>query len=156
MFSGIRVFQLHPRGHGLHVHVLTGQWYAVGVVRKMWSRVGGGRIDVTIIPISCRDYLSGDIVKQRERPAAFRGVRMWQTFGGFRGCLCKDVVITGKYTECFRLAFHSVANLGGTDYAFTREGLIRIANLCWKIYWLSCCCGLNQKMLLEIAMGEKK
>jgi len=42
--QGLRVFELHPSGHGLHVHLITNQFIDVNRGRELAIRAGWGRI----------------------------------------------------------------------------------------------------------------
>lgn len=57
-FAGIRVYELHPGGHGLHVHVICRSWYNVNVVRVLAEGCGFGRINVTYIDASRGVYIA--------------------------------------------------------------------------------------------------
>ena len=49
---GLRAFEIHPGGHGLHIHVVTPEWLNVNEVRYVLSRMKGcpfGRIDVQLV-----------------------------------------------------------------------------------------------------------
>ena len=99
-FTGLRVFELHPGGHGLHVHVLTGCYLFVNDVRSLWLSCGGGRIHVLPVPKNRAGYL-GKYLKKRGRPACFRAVRMWARFGEFLGCRVRDIRIESDWTRTY-------------------------------------------------------
>lgn len=99
-FQGLRVFQLHPGGHGLHIHVVTGEYLRINDARGLWMTVGGGRIHVKPIAASRANYLSRYLKKQG-RPECFRGVRMWDAFGGLEVCRIKDVRIESNWTRTY-------------------------------------------------------
>lgn len=92
--QGVRVFELHPNGHGLHVHVVTSRYWYVGTVRKLTGRHGWGRIHVAYKVKMGEDaarYLSKYMTKGA-RCLALRGVRLWARMGGFAGTLVKDLI----------------------------------------------------------------
>ena len=85
-FRGVRVFELHPGGHGLHVHVCTPDWIDVNAVRMICRRMGWGRIDVEVFSNegdSCGEYLAKYLSKQIKawRGYPLKGVRWWAVFG---------------------------------------------------------------------------
>ena len=48
--QGLRVFELHPGGHGLHVHLITNQFIDVNRARELATQAGWGRIHVIPMP----------------------------------------------------------------------------------------------------------
>jgi hypothetical protein len=101
--SGLRVFELHPRGHGLHIHVVNRAFWGVDSVRRLWQlpSVGGGRVHVKRIPVS-RAYYAGKYLRKAGRPGCFRGVRMWAGFGGFNYCRVRDVQVESNWRRIYR------------------------------------------------------
>lgn len=74
-FFGVRVFELHPFGHGLHVHVCTTRYFDVNKVRAIAERFGWGRLhvecwDTTSLESACK-YMSKYVGKQG-------GKQLWQ------------------------------------------------------------------------------
>lgn len=85
-FRGVRVFELHPQGHGLHVHVLTPDYIPVQVVRPIALKMGWGRIDVELWDENTDVaglYMAKYLTKQIKswRGVALKGVRWWGVFG---------------------------------------------------------------------------
>ena len=83
-FSGVRVFELHPGGHGLHVHAVTTDLIRVEKVRKICKRHGWGRVHVKKINgEKAKNYLAKYLTKQRQSWAGAKlsGVRWWGVFG---------------------------------------------------------------------------
>ena len=78
----LRVYELHPDGHGLHCHMLTAHRVDVALVRRIAGRVGLGRIHVRRVPgkDEAWRYLAKYLTKQ-DRPEALRGMRLWQAVG---------------------------------------------------------------------------
>tara|TARA_B100000809_G_scaffold217497_1_gene223705 strand:+ start:1827 stop:2411 length:585 start_codon:yes stop_codon:yes gene_type:complete len=89
-FAGVRVFELHPGGHGLHIHVVASRFYPVQAVRKIWSECYGGRLHVCKLDYSRRHYVAKYLQKQG-RCVALKGTRLWATFGGFKGVAVKMI-----------------------------------------------------------------
>lgn len=109
--KGLRVFELHPGGHGLHIHVATGCFMHVNQVRRLWFSVGGGRIHVKPIAPQRASDLSKYLRKQG-RPECFKGARMWAAFGGADHTRVKDITIESNWTRtyaalCASLGFFS-------------------------------------------------
>lgn len=89
-FFGVRVFEMHPSGHGMHVHLVTSRRFDVNLVRGITTRCGFGRINVKAIPSSAANYVAKYLGKQRACLAVQlpRGVRAWaivgrKFFGGY-------------------------------------------------------------------------
>lgn len=80
---GLRVYELHPGGHGLHIHLLTTLRYDVRLLRPTCEHHGFGRINVTVIPASASAYVAKYVAKQHldKRDDDLRGKRMWQPVG---------------------------------------------------------------------------
>jgi hypothetical protein len=99
---GLRVFELHPKGHGLHIHVLNCSFWGVDSVRHLWQlpSVGGGRLHVKRIPVS-RAFYAGKYLRKSGRPGCFRGVRMWAGFGGFDYCRVRDIQVESNWTRTY-------------------------------------------------------
>ena len=93
-FRGVRVFELHPGGHGLHIHVITDKRYNVNSIRHYSRMAGFGRIDVSYKHLSGADYVSKYLGKQH-RPKALKGLRLWQCLG-FSGSKVKDIVLDSR------------------------------------------------------------
>jgi len=75
----VRVFELHPGGHGLHIHAATPDWLSVRQMLRHARAVGFGRIHV--VKWKCDqdgpdagDYLSKYLTK--ERPPCLKGKRL--------------------------------------------------------------------------------
>lgn len=89
---GVRVYELHPGGHGLHVHLVTGRRFDVGAVRAVVDRLGWGRLDVKRVPWKRRHYVAKYVTKAA-RAGELAGRRLWATLG--RGpcerVRCQDV-----------------------------------------------------------------
>ncbi len=88
--KGLRVFELHPGGHGLHVHMIVCERISVELVRGYALGAGFGRIHVKAISSKYADYVVKYVGKQK-REGCLKGVRLWQTVG-FKGTRVKDVV----------------------------------------------------------------
>lgn len=81
--SGVRVFELHPGGHGWHIHfvVPSGNRLPVRRVREISTRLGFGRIHVKRIPAEAAVYIAKYLGKGFNRGELGKGVRLWSPFG---------------------------------------------------------------------------
>jgi len=132
-FSGVRVFELHPGGHGLHIHVVTPFYYPVVLVRVLTTRWGFGRIHVKPIKYNKRHYVTKYLQKQ-QRAVCLKGRRLWATVGGFKGCLVKNIRVEstlGKWARRIKGA-GIVADQGGQGSG-SRKGWLT----CALAYWAS-------------------
>ena len=98
-FKGVRVFELHPNGHGLHIHVFTPDYQNVNEVRSIAHRFGFGRLHVEkwnvhdsekAAQYMCK-YVCQDIKKWKDGNC--KGIRWWSTFGLGDKVRVKDVTI---------------------------------------------------------------
>jgi len=100
-FYGLRVFELHPGGHGVHVHVLTDKYFPVQVLRPIAQRFGFGRVNVIKdVPV---EYGAKYLTKA-DRPGCFRGRRLWAAFGGIDSCKVKNIKIKTDFLVWYRAA----------------------------------------------------
>jgi hypothetical protein len=137
-FKGLRVFELHPGGHGLHIHVLTHCFLRVNEVRALWQSCGGGRVHVLPIAADRAGY-AGKYLRKSGRPDCFKGVRMWAAFGGMEHTKVKDVDIESSWTRAYQFLKATVRTVCGKTFTKLRwfERLRAVENvLCgnpW--YW---------------------
>lgn len=105
-FQAVRVFELHPGGHGLHVHAVTPHFYPVDFVRCITNAHGWGRIHVKCIPACAASYVAKYLSKQFWRPyKELRGMRLWACVGrdaDWRGVSCKNVICDSPSISFFR------------------------------------------------------
>ena len=98
-FSGVRVFELHPNGHGLHIHVFTADWQDVNEVRSIAHRFGFGRLHVEKWNISdsmkAAQYMCKYVCKDVDNWRGWncKGMRWWATFGLGDKVRVKDVSV---------------------------------------------------------------
>jgi len=90
-FQGVRVYELHPGGHGLHIHVITSGRHDVRVVRHYAESAGFGRIHVKPVPSAGADYIAKYLTKAR-RSSELKGRRLWACLG-FKGSKVRDCEI---------------------------------------------------------------
>lgn len=105
-FSGVRVFELHPKGHGLHVHVVTNDFIRVEPVRAICKRLGWGRVHVKKIDgVKAKNYLAKYLTKQQKawQGAKLVGVCWWGVFGKIeKKCRVKDITCVSVQGEIFK------------------------------------------------------
>lgn len=77
-WSGVRVFELHPGGHGWHVHFVTGRYVWVRLARRVAQLAGFGRIHVKRVAASSAGYVAKYVSKSAERDP---GMRLWAVVG---------------------------------------------------------------------------
>lgn len=96
-FRGVRVFELHPNGHGLHVHVVTPDFYNVSEVRNISNRHGFGRIHVKQWDTEDAEQAASYMGKYLNKSVkswggiSLRGMRWWGVFGMDDQVRVKDV-----------------------------------------------------------------
>ncbi len=77
---GVRVFEPHPKGHGLHVHAVVSGWFPVVLVRRYAELNGWGRIHVCKIKKGAGVYIAKYLNKSK-RNEGWKGIRLWGAFG---------------------------------------------------------------------------
>lgn len=131
-FQAVRVFELHPGGHGLHVHAITPFYYPVTEMRVVTTRHLFGRINVTNIPGEKAEYICKYLSKQFWRPyKELRGMRLWACVGknaSWRGVSCKNVVYDSPSTSIFR-ALYGYLDLTDRSNIRTIKGLSTISDM---------------------------
>lgn len=115
-FHGLRVFELHPGGHGLHIHIVTSCYLQVNDVRALWRQCGGGRIHVQPIPPERAGYLAKYLSKAG-RADCFKGVRMWAAFGGQPHTKVKDISVESNWSETYQFLAATVRTVCGKPFA---------------------------------------
>jgi hypothetical protein len=94
-WSGVRVAELHPGGHGVHFHALLDRRLDVHIVRRVGRCYGIGRIHVEVAHgEESVKYLAKYLSKQREGPLceSGRNARRWASFGPIQGTRVSDLV----------------------------------------------------------------
>jgi len=100
---GIRVFEIHPGGHGLHIHCLFNRYIHKKAIEHRIRQCGLGRSNV----IMCEDkekladYL-GKYLSKQDRSPALKGVRLWQCVGQWGQTKCKDIEIQSEFAVAYR------------------------------------------------------
>jgi len=92
-FTAVRVFELHPGGHGLHIHCVARGWYPIRRLRSLSGAYGFGRIHVTKKPIVNPFYICKYLGK--EESAWCSGRRTWACVG----------FEASERTPCYKLVY---------------------------------------------------
>lgn len=135
-FCGLRVFELHPGGHGLHIHVLTHCFLLHRVVREIWKSCGGGFVWVVPIPANRAKY-AGKYLRKSGRPICFKGVRMWAAFGGMDHTRVKDVQVDSPWKRTYEFLAATVRTACGKAFRQLRwhERLRAVENVLTNLPW---------------------
>lgn len=104
---GIRVTEVHPAefSHGLHWHMICNMRLDVGVINRLAEPIGLGYcwVDKVRNPVALGNYLKKYLGKVG--PKLLRGMRKWDTFGGFTSNKVNDVVLDSIFTRNMKHAF---------------------------------------------------
>ena len=137
-FHGFRVFELHPGGHGLHIHVVTSCYWFVNEIRALWqhSSIGGGRVNAKPIPANRAKY-AGKYLSKAGRSPCFRGARMWQAFGGQEYTRVKDVKVESNWTRAYAYLKATVRTECGITFAKMRwwQRILAVENVLRGLPW---------------------
>jgi hypothetical protein len=123
---GLRCFELHPGGHGVHVHALFNRFIHVRTIRRIGAQHGFGRDHVirvrSLDQCEClADYMAKYCSKQ-DRPPCFRGRRLWAAIGKWGATRCKDIEVQSEFVEAFKArrrvinAEAAIAKMEGRKY----------------------------------------
>jgi len=97
-WGGVRVFELHPGGHGIHAHWVVRGYMPWELMQRAAIQAGLGRIvHVDPDPVSPRAayYLAKYLTKQTK----LSGVRQWANIGTWEGIGKRDVTIESPRIE---------------------------------------------------------
>jgi len=97
-WGGVRVFEVHPGGHGLHAHWVLRGWMDWKTMQTCALRAGFGKVvhvDPEPIKIDAAYYLAKYLTKQDK----IRGCRQWSNIGTYDGIGGRDIHITSERIE---------------------------------------------------------
>lgn len=97
---GLRVYELHPGGHGLHVHLICNTFMHVDVVRRLASKCGWGRIHAKRSNLDQAQYLAKNLSKRR--PPCFKGWRLWSGVGDWERTKVSDIIRDSLFSRTYR------------------------------------------------------
>jgi len=106
-WGGVRVFEPHPGGHGLHSHLVLRNRMPWSVVKACAEKAGLGRLNVhpDKVELPLIRYLCKYLMKSGSNMS---GVRRWATVGTYEGVGKRDVIYSGKRADRIKeLAFHN-------------------------------------------------
>jgi hypothetical protein len=115
-WGGVRVFEEHPGGHGLHAHwVLRGRmdWY---LVQRCALRAGFGKI-VHVNPRPVTPKVAHYLANYLTKNGKLHGVRSWANIGTYDGIGKRDIVITSKRIERIKALQAYFRGIGKHRYA---------------------------------------
>lgn len=91
-WGGVRVFELHPKGHGIHAHWVVRGYMPWELMQKAAMQAGLGKIvhvDPEPVSIKAAYYLAKYLTKEDK----LRGVRQWSNIGTYEGIGKRDVSV---------------------------------------------------------------
>jgi hypothetical protein len=113
-FRGLRIFELHKNGHGLHVHLLTCHWVHVSYMREFAQRVGWGHPHVKEIPVEAAGpYLAKDFSR---KAGCLKGWRLWAGFGPWTWTKVSKVLSDTPFTRIYRACKEAFGWTGNHDF----------------------------------------
>jgi len=161
-FRGVRVFELHPNGHGLHVHVATPDFYDVNLVRNISNRHGFGRLNVKRWCMNdieqAAQYMGKYLMKSVKSwgGVSLKGMRWWDVFGMDDKIRVKDVWVESTrrkiwdvldYTlVCLLANFQSSVAEGSKKYLMAK---MEIVNAVYFDKYDTSCCGSSMAFMIE-------
>lgn len=109
-FFGVRAYELHPGGHGLHVHAVAAKYFDVNHVRSIAKACGFGRVHVCCIPCDKARYIGKYLSKQQRYPE-LKGMRLFARVGAskFRGVPTKNIECISAQGKIFRKFFEALS-----------------------------------------------
>lgn len=117
-FQALRVWEKHPQGHGLHVHMLCNERLGVNMVRRIAVHFGLGRV---LHARRARHADSLYMSKYLSKDLGVTGLRMWAKIGKWQHCpkneLKFDSLTCREWQTNFRCARAGGAN-GGEAFRY--------------------------------------
>jgi len=109
-FFGVRAFELHPGGHGLHVHAVASKYFDVNHVRRLAKACGFGRVHVCCIPRDKARYIGKYLSKQKRYPE-LKGMRLFARVGAskFAGVPTSRIECISDQGKIFREFFDALS-----------------------------------------------
>lgn len=109
-FFGVRAFELHPGGHGLHVHAVASKYFDINHVRRLAKACGFGRVHVCCIPSDKARYIGKYLSKQQRFPE-LKGMRLFARVGAskFCGVPTNRIECISEQGKIFRRFFDSLS-----------------------------------------------
>lgn len=128
---GLRVFEMHPGGHGLHIHALFNRRINIHAVRRRATQFGMFWIHCIRVredshAVEMADYM-GKYMSKEERPPCLKGARLWASIGKWGATRCKDIEIESEFVSQFRArrklltAEAEIAEMEGREYRMEHQ-----------------------------------
>jgi len=132
-FRGLRVFELHPGGHGIHIHFITPNFLNIRHVRRLAEKAGFGRIHVIPwegTPEGIAGYV-GKYMAKGKHCDELAGRRVYGTFGmgedKTRQC---DIEVHSSYGTIWKAVAEIVPGFSSLPWE-VRKGLVQRQVACW-------------------------
>lgn len=129
---GLRLYEMHPGGHGIHVHFVINRFIHVNVVRRIAQATGWGRIHAVSWDEKRGDiatYLKKYLFKSRD--VDWCGTRVYSTFG-LKGIATRqsDIEITSPYRTIWQGCAAAFAMFASWPFQ-VRVDCVKAAHLAW-------------------------
>jgi len=115
-FSGVRVTEVHPGGHGIHFHWIMRGRLPLHRVRKRAKECGFGHIFIARDERNrfrkVDEGAAGYVAKYLTKGDKLAGVRSWACIGSYDGTKTKDIEFDSQQNRVFRSAYRT-AKLAG-------------------------------------------
>jgi len=115
-FSGVRVTEVHPGGHGIHFHWIMRGRLPLHRVRKRAKECGFGHIFIARDERNrfrkVDEGAAGYVAKYLTKGDKLAGVRSWACIGSYNGTKTKDIEFDSQQNRVFRSAYRT-AKLAG-------------------------------------------
>lgn len=124
-WGGVRVFEPHPGGHGLHSHLVLKNRMPWRVVEACAHKAGLGRINVHNDPVGIGAiyYLAEYLGKSAKEMS---GVRRWACVGTYDGVGKRDVVFSGSRIDRIKALAEGYRLAGRHRYAAYRFAVMQV------------------------------
>jgi hypothetical protein len=116
---------MHPGGHGLHIHLVTGCYLHVNQIRRIWRACGGGRIHVKPIAASRAAYVAKYISKAG-RPECLKSARMWAPLGGLDYVRIGNVVIESDWSRIYGVLAATIGAFRNLAWRLRRAAVLNV------------------------------
>lgn len=130
--KGLRVYEYHPGGHGIHIHMVVNQYLPAARMWRLAAASGFGRVDVQQWRSGAEDaaaYLTKYITKSKSEE--WDGTRVYGTFG-WKGSQTRqrDIEVTTPFGTIWRHMAAVGLLLAGTCWSAKVEA-VEAAHLAW-------------------------
>lgn len=119
--AGVRRFELHPGGHGLHIHCLFDARLDVNKVRPIAKKFGFGRIHVVRVAATDAKKQASYLAKylsKSDRPFCFKHRRLWANIGEYVGFKVKNCICDSPFIRFYRKIRNWLQNKETQHFAY--------------------------------------